>query len=351
MIGRSVNKPRAPMKIDMHTHILPRTWPDLRERFGYGGFISLEPGEAGRVNMMLDGSFFRAVDPNCFDLSARLDDCDRTGVTMQGMCTVPVMFGYHAEPAHGLELARMLNDHLAEFVAQRPDRFFGLGTLPMQAPDKAATELARVVGELGMPGVQIGSSVEGRNLDEPAFDPLWEAAQDLDAAILVHPWDMLGADRTQKYWMRWLVGMPAETTLAACSLLFGGVFDRFPKLRVCLSHAGGSLLFTIGRIEHGFNVRPDLCQLHTDTPPSAHIDKLYFDTITHDPGALRFIMSCVKPEKLMLGSDYPFPLGEHHPGKMIETEMPELSEATRTQLLSGTALDFFKLRDRVGATG
>lgn len=327
------------MKIDVHTHILPERWPDLAERYGYGGWIRMDHHCAGCARMMIDDRFFREVQANCWDPAVRLDECATDRVDMQVLSTVPVMFSYWAQPEHTLDLSRLLNDHIAGVVAEYPDRFIGLGTLPMQSPELAVREMERCVQELGMAGIEIGSHINDWNLDEPALDPIWAAAEELGAAVFVHPWEMMGREKMPRYWLPWLVGMPAETSLAICSMIFGGVFDRFPRLRVMFSHGGGSFPMTLGRIEHGFDVRPDLVQVNRTRPPREYLDRLYFDTLVHDPDVLRFMLKQIGSQRLALGSDYPFPLGEHHPGAMIES-MNDLDSATRHQLLAGTALDW-----------
>jgi len=330
------------MKIDVHTHILPENWPDLRERYGYGGFVRLEHHAPCRARMMIDDRFFREIQSDCYDPDARLGDCDRTGVDVQVLSTVPVMFSYWAKPEHTLDLSKLLNDHIAEVVARRPDRFVGLGTLPMQAPDLAIAELERSVRSLGLDGVQIGSHVEGWNLDAPELFPVFEAAAELGAAVFVHPWDMVGKDRMPKYWLPWLVGMPAETSLAICSILFGGVLERLPNLRIGFAHGGGAFPGTIGRIDHGFDVRPDLCAVDSDRRPSSYLGRFYVDSLVHDADALRFLIGKMGERSIALGSDYRFPLGEAHPGAMIES-MDDLSPATKDRLLAGTALEFLGL--------
>jgi aminocarboxymuconate-semialdehyde decarboxylase len=258
------------------------------------------------------------------------------------MCTIPVMFSYWAKPEDGLEVAQFLNDHLAEVAAQYPRRFIGLGTLPLQDADLAIQELRRCVEELGLPGVQIGSHVNEKNLDDPELFRVFEAAESLGAAIMVHPWDMIGTQQMPKYWLPWLVGMPAETSLAICSMVFGGVLEQLPKLRVMFSHGGGSFPATLARIEHGFNVRPDLVAVDNPVNPRKYIGKFFIDSIVHDPQTLLFITEVMGEDTIMLGSDYPFPLGELEPGKMI-SEMDGLSVATKHKFFSDNALHWLDL--------
>lgn len=291
---------------------------------------------------MIDDRFFREVQQNCWDPQTRMGECDGDHVDVQVLSTVPVMFSYWAKPEHALDFSMLLNDHIAGIVAEYPQRFAGLGTIPMQSPELAVKELERCVKDLGMRGVQIGSHVNDWNLDEPALFAVYEAAQDLDAAIFVHPWDMMAKEKMPRYWLPWLVGMPAETSLAICSIMFGGVLDRFPRLRFCFAHGGGSFPATIGRIEHGFHVRPDLVQVNTQTEPRDYLHRLYFDSLVHDPAVLRYMLELFTAERIMLGSDYPFPLGEHHPGELIES-MQELTPEIQERLLSGTALEFLGL--------
>lgn len=317
---------------DVHTHILPREIPRWAERFGYGGFITLEhlPGTC-RAKMLRDDGpdrpkhFFREVEDNCFAVAPRLRDCDRDGVTRQVLSTVPVMFSYWAKPAHGVEIARFLNDDLKRTVDTAPDRFVGLGTLPLQDPQAACRELERCVVELGFAGVQIGSHVEtgpGEDderwmLSDPRLFCVFETAARLGAAIFVHPWDMMGEARMRRYWLPWLVGMPAEESLALCSLIFGGVFERLPSLRVLMAHGGGSFLGTLPRIEHGFRVRPDLVAVDNPHSPSSYLGRFWVDSLVLDPAMLRTTVAGYGEDKVALGSDYPFPLGEAHPGACI----------------------------------
>jgi aminocarboxymuconate-semialdehyde decarboxylase len=346
------------MKIDLHTHILPRDWPDLDTKYGYSGFVRLDHHKPCCARMMIGDRLFREISDNVWDPKRRIEDCDRAGVSMQVLSTVPVMFSYWAKPTDALDLSRRLNDHIAAVVRDHPKRFTGLATIPLQDPDLAASELERCVHDLGLRGAQIGTHVDaspltGRidtlNLDNASLQSVWSVAEKVDAAIFIHPWDMLGKERMPEYWLPWLVGMPAETSLAICSMMFGGVFDRFPKLRVAFAHGGGAFPFTIGRIEHAFHVRPDLCAVKNKANPQnylAHQDipaRFYVDSLVHNADALRLLLKLFGPARVALGSDYPFPLGESDPGGLIES-MKDIPSAARTQLLSGTAREFLGLR-------
>jgi aminocarboxymuconate-semialdehyde decarboxylase len=309
-------------KIDMHTHILPEKLPNFAEKFGYGDFIHLVHEREGFANMMKGGVFFREIAKNCWDPEVRIREYELFRTSVQVVCTIPVMFSYWAKPEHCLDLSMFLNDHLAGIADDYPEHYIALGTVPMQDTELAINELRRLK-ELGFPGVQIGSNINGQNLSEARFFPFFEACQELDIAVFVHPWEMMGESDMKKYWLPWLVGMPAETARAACSLIFGGVLERLPRLRVCFAHAGGSLVPTIGRIEHGFNCRPDLVAIDNPVTPRHYLNKIWYDSATHDPQLLRYILEVVGDDRVCLGTDYPFPLGDLEIGAFIEKmELP-----------------------------
>jgi aminocarboxymuconate-semialdehyde decarboxylase len=208
----------------------------------------------------------------------------------------------------------------------------------MQDVDTAIREMERCITELKMPGIEIGSNINTKNLSDPTFASFWEAAEQLGCAIFVHPWEMMGENEMAKYWLPWLVGMPAETSRAICSMIFSGVLERHPNLRVAFAHGGGSFPLTIGRIAHGFEVRPDLCAVDNPINPRNYIGKFWIDALVHDPAALHYIVEVMGENTICMGSDYPFPLGEHHPGKLIE-EMPFNSEL-KEKLLHKNAMQW-----------
>jgi aminocarboxymuconate-semialdehyde decarboxylase len=327
-------------KIDIHTHIIPERMPDWASKFGYGGFISLDHHKPCSARMMVGDKFFREVQDNCWSAETRIKECDQHGVHVQVLSTIPVMFSYWAKPEHCLEVAKFLNDHIAEIIQRYPKRFIGLGTIPLQDPQLAMKELERCK-QIGLKGIQIGSHVNDWNLNALELFPVFEACEKMDMSVFVHPWDMMGTDKMQRYWLPWLVGMPAETSLAICSMIFGGVFEKLPKLRVAFAHGGGSFPGTIGRIQHGFDSRPDLVAIDNGVSPKEYLGKFYLDSLTHDAAMLDYIVKLVGSNRVALGSDYPFPLGENVPGSLIESM--NFSDEIKEQLLSGSALEWLNL--------
>lgn len=302
----------------MHTHILPPEMPNWTEKFGYGDFIWLKPQKPGLADMMKGNDYFRTIEENCWDADVRMVDYEKFNTQVQVVCTVPVMFSYWSKGKDGLELSRFLNDHIADLQVRYPKNYVGLGTIPMQDTDLAIQELHRLKNELKIDGIQIGSNINDKNLSDPQFFPIFEACEELGIAIMIHPWEMMGFDSMEKYWLPWLVGMPAETSRAMASLIFGGVLERLPNLRVLASHAGGSFIPTIGRIEHGFNCRPDLVAVDNKINPREYLGKFWTDCITHDIDLLKYILKVQGSNKVCLGTDYPFPLGDLEIGKFIE---------------------------------
>jgi aminocarboxymuconate-semialdehyde decarboxylase len=328
------------LTIDIHTHILPEHIPDFGRRFGYGGFIHLDHHQPGCARMMQGDRFFREVRANVWDPEVRMRECDDHHVHVQVLSTVPVMFSYWARPHDTLALSQFLNDHIAGLVQRWPKRFVGLGTVPMQDPELTVKELERCKA-IGLAGIQVGTHVEGMNLGEPRLLPVFQACEELGLCVFVHPWDMMGKERMDKYWLPWLVGMPAETSLAISSMIFSGLFEKLPKLRVAFAHGGGAFPATIGRIQHGFEVRPDLCAVDNDKEPRHYLGKFWIDALVHDPAMLAYVAELVGADRVAMGTDYPFPLGELEPGALIRS-MP-WDDVKKEMLLSGAALQWMAM--------
>ncbi|TAE73428.1 MAG: amidohydrolase [Bacteroidetes bacterium] len=331
------------LTVDIHTHIIPAHIPNFREKFGYGGFITLDHHKPCRARMMQDGRFFREINDNCWDPEVRIKESNHFKVDVQVLSTIPVMFSYWAKSLDCLAVSQFLNDHIAEICQRYPDRFIGLGTVPLQSPDLAIKELERCM-QIGMAGVQIGSHVNDWNLSDENLFPFFEAAEKLGAAIFIHPWDMMGQDKMKKYWLPWLVGMPAETSLAICSMIFGGVFERLPRLRVAFAHGGGSFPASIGRIEHAFQVRPDLTAIDNNVNPRNYIGKFYIDSLVHEANVLRYLIELFGSDKICLGTDYPFPLGELVPAELINS-MTDLKPDIKENLLQKSAFNWLDIQD------
>lgn len=332
------------LKIDVHTHILPKDIPNWKDRFGYGGFISLDHYKPCCARMVRDdGKQFRDIKSNCWDPIKRIEEMDGFGIDVQVLSTVPVMFSYWANAEDALETSRFLNDHIAEIVGEFPLRFVGLGTVPLQDNELAIQELERCKC-IGLAGVQIGTNVNQQNLGDDEFLDFFRECEELSMAVFVHPWEMMGEADMDKYWLPWLVGMPAETSRAICSLIFSGVLEKCPNLRICFAHGGGSFPATIGRIEHGFEVRPDLFQ---DNPhnPRKYFDQIYFDSLVHEPAMLDHLISLAGADHVMLGTDYPFPLGELEPGRLIESMTYD--DSIKESLFNKTALNWLGLEKRL----
>src|SRR4029453_13701295 len=311
------------------------------------------------ARMMIGDRVFREITDNVWDPRRRIEEMDFAGVSMQVLSPVPVIFSYWARPKDAFDLSRFLNDHIAEVVRENQNRFVGLGTIPLQDVGVAAQELERCGSQLGFRGVEIGTHVDPnehchgsdcRNLDHPSLDVVWKTAEQLNTPVFVHAGDMMGKQRMPKYWLPWLVGMPAETCLAICSMIFGGVFERFPKLRVAFAHGGGAFPFTIGCIWDPFYFSPHLVAIDNKFNPRSYLAtektpaRFYVDSLVHDTEALKILLKLFGPQRVALGSDYPFPLGEAKSGQLIESM--NLSASEKAQLLSETAREFVGLNSQ-----
>lgn len=328
------------LKIDSHTHIIPKKLPNWSEKFGYGDFIYLQHHKKGYAKMMRGNQFFREIKENAWNAALRIKEYERYHTQVQVVCTIPVMFSYWARPLDCQDLSRFLNDHLATLVSQYPKNYLGLATLPMQDTELAVQELERCK-VIGLHGIQIGSNINDLNLNEERFFPVFEMCEKLGMAVLVHPWNMMGQKQMQRYWLPWLVGMPAETARAICSMIFGGVFERLPGLRVNFAHGGGTFLTTLGRIQHGFDCRPDLVAIDNPADPKKYLGGFWVDSVVHDPEILAFMVRKVGSRRVTFGTDYPFPLGDLQLGKFIEET--DLTRKTKEDIFHHAALEWLGL--------
>ncbi|HYM77028.1 MAG TPA: tryptophan 2,3-dioxygenase family protein [Candidatus Dormibacteraeota bacterium] len=326
--------------IDIHNHFFPRAWPDLAERYGTPNWPWIKHTEAGKAEIMVGDRFFRHIYSACWDPEVRLQEMDRDGIEMQVLSATPVLFAYERPVEHALDCARLFNDAALELCSRGKGRLKSLCQVPLQDIDASCKELSRCM-RAGHLGVQIGNHVGEKNLDDAGVVTFLHHCADEGAAVLVHPWDMLGSSRMPKYMMPWTVGMPAETQLGIVAMIVGGAFDKLPaNLRICFAHGGGSFAFLLGRLENAWQRHPaahGVCEL----PPRQYLKRFYVDSAVFDQRALQFLVETMGAERVMLGSDYPFPLGEHRVGELIRSS--HLSSPTKARLLGENAAEFLGL--------
>jgi aminocarboxymuconate-semialdehyde decarboxylase len=328
------------MVIDIHNHFFPAAWPDLAERYGTPNWPWIKDTEPGKADIMVGERFFRHIYSACWDPEVRLREMDRDGVEMQIISATPVLFAYDRPVEHALDCARLFNDAVLELCSRGGGRLKSLCQVPLQDIDAACKELTRCM-KAGHLGVQIGNHVGEKNLDDPGIVTFLQHCADEGAAVLVHPWDMMGAARMPKYMMPWTVGMPAETQLGVVALILSGAFDKLPeKLRICFAHGGGSFAFLLGRLENAWHHHPvarGSCQF----APSHYLNRFYVDSAVFDQHALQFLVAIMGADRVLLGSDYPFPLGEERVGALIRES--RLSPQEKEKLLGGNAQRFLGL--------
>ncbi len=284
------------------------------------------------------GTSYRPFPRGGWDIERRLADMADAEVDVQILSASPQTYLYGEEPAVTAACTAIQNDQIAKLVAARPDRFLGIATLPMQAPEQAAAELRRAVRSLGLRGAMIGSNVEGRNLDHPELEPVWAAACELDVVLLIHPVNVGAAERLRSYYLSNLIGNPLDTTIAAACLVFGGVLERHPKLKILLVHGGGFVPYQAARWVHGWKVRPEP-KVNLQASPEPWIERFYYDTILHSTEKLEFLIGSAGPKRVLLGSDYPYDMGT---GECVrQVRALSISEADKARVLGGEAWSLF----------
>ena len=334
--------------IDVHAHVLSEETMQRMRREAPDVGPKLSDIDEHGATLQIAGITQRPFPRGAWDMDVRLRDMDAHGVDVQVLSVMPQTFLYDQDPSLTATLCTIQNEAIAAIVREKPDRFYGIAGLPLQAPERAAAELRRSMRELGLKGAMIGSHVEGRNLDDPTLEPLWEAAAELDALILIHPQKVAAANRLGSYYLTNLIGNPLETTIAAASLVFSGVLERYPNLKFCLSHGGGYTPYQIGRFIHGWSVRPE-GKKHLKVSPEASIRRLYFDTILHYDAPLKWLVETFGAGHVMLGSDYPFDMGMFDCVKAVrELDVPE---GDRLTLLGRGVETIFQKQPAARATG
>jgi aminocarboxymuconate-semialdehyde decarboxylase len=299
--------------VDVHTHILPAGWDDFAARFGGDHWPRLVGDPGTRCQLYVGQRFNRHLSPTAFDPARRIEDMDRRGIARQLLSPAPPLFCYWAPGGAAAEWCRMVNDAIAAAVSRYPDRFLGAGGLPLQAPDLAVKEIERVARALRFPAIEIGASVVGRDLDDPALAPVWDAAAALGVAIFVHPQaPVVGQNRVERQNLTQVIGFPLETALCMSRLIFGGVLERWVRLRWCFSHGGGAFASIVARLDHGWRIMEEAHGAIPE-PPSHYARRMWVDTITHSPRALALVLDTFGHDRVVLGSDYPFALGTEDP--------------------------------------
>src|SRR5277367_5841731 len=319
---------------DIHTHFFPESWPDLAARFGTPDWPRIQHTAPGKALIMIGNRAFREISSACWDANVRLEQMDRDGVDRQIICATPVLFAYNREAQHARDCARLFNDAALELCARGRGRLRALCQVPLQDIDASCAELTRCM-RAGHLGVQIGNHVGDKNLDDPGILTFLQHCAGEGAAVFVHPWDMMAAQRMPKYMAPWTVGMPAETQLSLVTLIASGAFDRLPaNLRICFAHGGGSFAFLLGRMENAWHHHP-VARGASQFPPSHYLDRFFVDSAVFDESTLKFLVDKMGESRVALGSDYPFPLGEQRVGSLIRES--SLSPATKVNLLSSNA--------------
>jgi aminocarboxymuconate-semialdehyde decarboxylase len=329
------------MRVDFHTHIIPKDLPDFAEKYG-GKWPVLHQTFACGANILVEGKIFREVTDQVWSPEKRIQDMDREGVDIQVLSPIPVTFSYWANKDAALEMARIQNDFISKTVHEHPSRFVGLGTVPMQDAATAVAEMDRCINELNLYGIEIGTNVNGENLDAPEFLEFFEMAERWNVPLFIHPWETMAKDRTPRHNFMYTIGMPSETALAAASLVWSGVIEKFPNLKICFAHGGGSFPYILPRLDQGWKVWPQLRL--TTHPPSHYVKNFYFDSLNYDSLNVNYLIDRFGHEKVMMGSDYPFLLREIPPGRVIDG-MNELTDVQRRMMLGENALRFLNIKE------
>ncbi len=324
------------MAFDFHAHCIPPVFRDWLEGPGSGHGVEMLETDRG-IRARFNGRFTSGpVRDSLGDLSQRIADMDRMGIEVQLLAGWIDFTGYDLTATSGLALSRAQNDALAAEAGKQPSRLLGVATLPLQDPEASVQELERAVTDLNMVGAQIATTVGDDWLDRAGLDPVWEAAEALEAIVILHPMAPLSGVALDRYFMDNSVGRPAETTIALAGLISSGVFERYPGLRVCAVHGGGFLPFQVGRLDRAYQEKPELAGKLIGRPPSDYLENLYVDTVVHNPKALRFLIEMMGADHILVGTDYPFEMGDDDPVQLVES-VPGIEATEKEAILRGNA--------------
>lgn len=327
--------------IDAHSHFLPASILDRLRREGARYGTPVQTRDDGAIFVVTPERPYGPIGPGFYDIAVRRQYLADHGISTQVLTPPPFLFYYWADPQISYEIIRAENDAIAEVVSGSAGSFAGLGTIPMHDASLSVRECENIKKN-GLRGIEIGSNVNGTDLDDKRFWPIYEAVESLGLAVLIHPNNVVGSDRMREFHLQNLVGFPADTTLAAARLIFSGVLDRFPKLKVCLGQAGGFLPYVIGRLDLGFNARPE-CRRFASSKPSDYLRRFYYDTIIHAPGPLAFLIETVGADRVMLGSDFPFDMGSSDPHADMRGQS-RITEQDAAWLRYRTACEFLEIK-------
>ena len=325
--------------IDIHAHFVPEGFLRIIEEYGAASRLRLSHGPNG-PSILVGDIPIGPISARYYDLEVRLKSMDAQGVAVHALSLMPPMV-YWADGTLGARVAGLVNDAMAEATRLHPDRFVALATLPLQDPVASLAELDRAVNRLGCRGVYLGTNVRGKELTDPSFLPVFERIDVLRAPIFLHPLNVIGAERLKSYYLHNLLGNPFDTAVAASKIVFSGLLDRFPKLQICLPHAGGAFPYLIGRLNHGWKMRPECRSLKK--PPKSYLRRFTYDTISHAPESLRYLIDLVGADRVMMGSDFCFDMGYERPIQAVLT-VAEVSRADRIKILGGNAARLLRLK-------
>ncbi len=318
------------MNIDAHSHFVTEECFHALSEHKDGRTIVRESSgpESGKWNIRL----FERIKDKLSDIPTRLRDMDKARVDVQILSPSPVMLYYWADSETGVTLSKLQNERISEICRQYPSRFIGIGTVPLQDVEKAIKELERLSKELDLKGVIISSNVNGTDLDDHVFFPFFERAESLNLLIFVHPHNTAGAERMQRFYLTNLIGNPLDTTIAASRLIFSGLLEKLPGLKICFAHGGGHLPYIMGRIHHGYVVRPE-CKDEIKRSPWEYFGRVYFDTITHYLPALEYLVKTAGSDHVLMGTDYPYDMGDEDPVGFVRSL--SIPEADKEKILDG----------------